>query len=119
MRAQPAKILVVDDETIVTDTLRVELVREGYEVLEAADGTTAIDIFVSEHDRIDLVLLDLMLPDIHGLEVLEELQAIHEGVRVIIITGVTNTDDVPEHLSIVRKPFAMNGLLETVEGSLS
>ena len=62
-----AKILVVDDELVFRDTLAFNLNRDGYEVLTAADGPTAVETALTAQP--DLVLLDLMLPGISGIEV--------------------------------------------------
>ena len=62
-----ARILVVDDEQVLLDTLRYNLVRAGYEVTAAADGLTALEI--ARHEGPDLVILDVMLPKMDGFEV--------------------------------------------------
>jgi DNA-binding response OmpR family regulator len=81
-----ARVLVVDDHAAVRDLLREFLVIKGYEVDEAATGAEALSRL--REGRPHLVLLDLTLPDMSGLVVLREVQAIDPAVGVIMITGV-------------------------------
>src|SRR5436309_16091413 len=85
-----AKILVVDDESNILDVLELYLLREGYKVIRASDGATALTLY-AEH-KPDLVVLDVMLPQVNGLEVLKKLrlQANRPGNRptpVIMLTA--------------------------------
>src|SRR5438105_10579688 len=66
------KILVVDDESNILDVLELYLLREGYKVIRASDGATALTLY-AEH-KPDLVVLDVMLPQVNGLEVLKKLR---------------------------------------------
>ena len=71
------KILVVDDERPISDIIKFNLTKEGYEVVTAFDGREALEQFEAENP--DLVILDLMLPELDGLEVAKEIrkQVIH------------------------------------------
>ena len=99
-----ATILVVEDESIIRLLLHKVLTGAGYRVLEAADGQTAIEAYGVGPDEIDLVMLDLELPDIHGSLVLEELMAIDGEVKVIIATGNVVQDGMEGVCAVVRKP---------------
>lgn len=77
------KILVVDDEKSIINLIRINLALEGYKVLEALNGKDAISIFKKEEP--DLVLLDIMLPDLDGYEVLKELQNIDASKPIIFL----------------------------------
>ncbi|MBV1821504.1 response regulator, partial [Bacteroidales bacterium MSK.15.36] len=79
------KILVVDDEKSIINLIRINLALEGYKVLEALNGRDAISIFKKEEP--DLVLLDIMLPDLDGYEVLKELQNIDASKPIIFLTA--------------------------------
>lgn len=79
------KILVVDDEKSIINLIRINLALEGYKVLEALNGKDAISIFKEEEP--DLVLLDIMLPDLDGYEVLKELQNIDASKPIIFLTA--------------------------------
>ena len=85
----PAKILVADDEQNIIKLLRLYLRNEGYEVVAAADGRQALERFSAESP--DLVLLDLMMPELGGLEVCTEIRK-RSDVPVIMLTA--RSDDV-------------------------
>jgi YesN/AraC family two-component response regulator len=80
-----ATILLIDDEASIRRTLKEILEFEKYQVLEAPDGFSAIDIF--KKSAIDIVLLDIKMPKMDGLEVLDFLQEINPEVPVIMISG--------------------------------
>src|SRR2546427_11652618 len=77
-------ILVVDDDTGVRESFRL-ILEDHYDVLDVPDGPRALDVVRSAH--VDLVLLDIRLPDMDGIEVLERTKAIDEGVEVILVTA--------------------------------
>jgi two-component system KDP operon response regulator KdpE len=76
MNGSSPKVLVVDDEAPIRKLLRTGLSSKGYEILEAANGKSALDLLSS---NIALVILDLGLPDIHGLELLQIIRSRREG----------------------------------------
>ena len=80
------RVLVVDDDPGIRELLREFLTGKQYDVIEAATGTEALRRV--REDRPHLVLLDILLPDISGLEVLREAKAIDPAVGVIMITGI-------------------------------
>lgn len=84
------KILVVDDEPSVCKALRRLLVAKGYNVLEAHDGDQALEVYRQE--RPDVVLLDIRMPGMDGLETLRELKAIDQGANVIMVTVVVDDE---------------------------
>ena len=85
------KILVVDDESRMRKLLKDYLVREDYEVLEAADGESAVDLFFSEKD-IALILLDVMMPKMDGYEALKRIRE-KSRVPVIMLTARSDEED--------------------------
>ena len=78
------KVLIVEDDEGIADFLRFELEHEGYGVLHAADGRTALELF--ENDTPDILLLDIMLPQLNGLEVLRRIRKT-SSVPVIMLTA--------------------------------
>lgn len=109
-------ILVVDDEPVIIESLTYSLRREGYEVLIAQDGLEAIDLF--EHKHPDLVVLDIMLPGMDGLEVCRRLRA-HSTVPIIMLTARTDELDRILGLEIgaddyLPKPFSFRELLARI-----
>ena len=115
----PHSILSVDDERDVTDLLRFHLTRAGYEVFTASSGREAIETIRCR--RPDLVLLDLMLPDIDGFGVCEILRrnAATAAIPIIILSawGTTDAHNVGMELGAldyVTKPFSPRDLVERV-----
>lgn len=114
------KILVVDDEKPISDIVKFNLTKEGYEVLTAFDGESALDIFAEEEP--DLILLDLMLPQKDGLEVAREIRKSSE-VPIIMISAKDSEFDKVIGLELgaddyVTKPFSNRELLARVKANL-
>jgi DNA-binding response OmpR family regulator len=113
-------ILVVDDEEAIAEAVRARLQAEGYRVLVAYDGPQAIDVHASE--RPDLVVLDLMLPGMDGLEVCREIQ--REGwTPVLMLTAKTDEADVVAGFAVgaddyLTKPFSLRELAVRVRAIL-
>ena len=115
-----ARILVVDDDTAISEMIGIVLRGEGYEPQFAADGAEAIEMFRSS--RPDLVLLDLMLPGIDGIEVCSTLRA-ESGVPIIMLTAKGETTDVVKGLEsgaddYVVKPFNPKELVARIKTRL-
>ena len=84
MSAAPLKILVVDDEPPIRKLLRMGLSTQGYEILEASTGKASLDLLARNPD---LIILDLGLPDIEGLELLRMIRARNEGVPIVVMSS--------------------------------
>lgn len=115
--AGAAKVLVVDDEQDIVEVLSYLLKKSGYEVETAQTGREAISVIMSDH--IGVVLLDYMLPDINGLEVLKEIKAFSSAIQVLIITGRGSDKVLSDVLAAgaagyVVKPFLNERLMELV-----
>lgn len=118
-------VLVVDDDPSILLLCRVNLELDGFRVLEAADGATALEL-AREH-RPDIVLLDLMLPDIDGFQVLRELKEDPQrrDLPVVILTARTDdqdkvrslTDGAAEYITKPLSPFALAHVIEDVLAS--
>ena len=118
--AAEARVLVVDDEPIVREVLSRYLSREGFEVETAADGQTALDAF--EATRPELIVLDLMLPQIDGLEVFRRVRA-RSGAAVIMLTARGEETDRVVGLELgaddyVAKPFSPREVVARVRAVL-
>ncbi|MCS6902445.1 MAG: response regulator [Myxococcales bacterium] len=116
-------ILVVDDERALRQAIRTLLESEGHQVLEAANGRDALEI-VQEHGvRIDLVLLDLQMPEMDGGETLAALRAIDPSIRILLSSGfdtVEILDRVRDQVSgVLSKPFRAAELLRAVQEALA
>ncbi len=116
-------VLVVDDEELVRDVCAEVLRAAGYRVLTAPDGETALEVYASQADRIDLVLLDLGMPGMGGRRCLRELLSRHPGARVVVATGYlagNNLSDLVEEgaLGVLHKPYRATELVRVVEEAL-
>jgi two-component system response regulator RegX3 len=115
-----ARILVVEDEDSYRDALGTALRREGYDVVDAADGREAIRRF--QEDGPDLVLLDVLLPGMPGVEVLRELRGMGQ-VPVIMVSAMSGEHDIVGSLEsgatdYVTKPFQFRELLARINAVL-
>ena len=115
------RILVVDDEPMMSDSLRQHLTDEGYAVDTASSGTEAIDLF--DGGAHHLVICDLQLPDIDGLTLLRHMKDAKPATEVIVVTGYGSVQRAVEATKagafyFVEKPFDFEELLPLVEKSL-
>ncbi len=112
-------ILLVDDEEVIRDLTREVLESQGYQVLVAKDGDDAIKIFNDCHDRIDAVVLDMVMPQKGGLETYRVLKKIKPNVKVLLSSGYSqegNAQDILDEgvLDFVQKPYNINQFSKTV-----
>src|SRR5204863_7412858 len=110
-------ILVVDDEEAIAEAVKARLVSEGFDVHTARDGPKAIELAREHHP--DLVVLDLMLPGMDGLEVCKELQR-DEWVPVLMLTAKTEEADKVAGFAVgaddyLTKPFSLRELAVRVK----
>jgi two-component system KDP operon response regulator KdpE len=120
MSAAPLKVLVVDDEPQMRKLLQIGLSTQGYEILDAPNGKTALDLLAKKPD---LVILDLGLPDIQGLELLAMIRARIESVLIVVLSS--RDDEVAKVQALdlgaddyVTKPFGMVELLARLRAAL-
>jgi UDP-3-O-[3-hydroxymyristoyl] N-acetylglucosamine deacetylase len=117
----PESILIVDDEEQIRTSVSGVLSDEGFRVLEADNGRTALARIAAERPR--LVLLDIWMPEVDGIELLREIQERHPGTRVIVISGHGNIETAVRAtqlgaIDFIEKPFSLEGLLQHVERAL-
>jgi two-component system, OmpR family, KDP operon response regulator KdpE len=120
MSAGRLKILVIDDEPPIRKLLRMGLNTQGYDVLEASNGKTGIEMLAQEPD---LIILDLGLPDIQGLELLRTIRGRKESVPVVVLSSRGDEAGKVEALDLgaddyVTKPFGMDELLARLRAAL-
>jgi len=118
--SEPARILVVDDERPLVEALRFALEREGYRVIEAYDGASALERGLQE--PLDLVILDVMLPEMSGFEVCRLLRR-ERDIPILLLTARTDEADRVVGLDLgaddyIPKPFSMRELLARVRAAL-
>ncbi|MDX1583199.1 MAG: response regulator [Thermoanaerobaculia bacterium] len=112
------RILVVDDDLAIRVLLDAVLKRMGFSVMLAQDGATALD-YLERYDY-DLILLDLMMPNVNGFEVLDKLDP-RDQTPVVLFTAAPNGDQVrnPKVCAAIQKPFDLDTFLERISGCLS
>lgn len=114
------KILIVEDEEKIARFIELELIHEGYKVIKANNGRTGLEI--AERGEADLVILDVMLPEINGLEVLRRIRRVSE-VPIIMLTARDAVMDKVSGLDAgaddyITKPFAIEELLARIRTAL-
>ncbi|VHJ43716.1 two-component response regulator [Streptococcus pyogenes] len=114
------KILIVDDEKPISDIIKFNLTKEGYDIVTAFDGREAVTIF--EEEKPDLIILDLMLPELDGLEVAKEIRKTSH-VPIIMLSAKDSEFDKVIGFEIgaddyVTKPFSNRELLARVKAHL-
>jgi two-component system KDP operon response regulator KdpE len=118
--ASPLKVLIVDDEPPIRKLLRMGLGTQGYEILDAPNGKTALALLDSKPD---LVILDLGLPDIGGLDLLAMIRARNEAVPIIVLSSRGDEAGKVKALDLgaddyLTKPFGMEELLARMRAAL-
>lgn len=116
-------VLVVDDEEMIREYGKRILVRSGYTVLTAGDGRAALDLYKKETEKISLVILDLIMPEMGGRQCLDLLLKIDPRVKVLISSGDTGGGGVKEAVragavGFVAKPYDIKQLLGSVRRAL-
>ncbi len=120
MSAAPLRVLVVDDEPPIRKLLRMGLTAQGYHVVEAPNGKTALDLLGQAPD---LIILDLGLPDIEGHELLRTIRARNESVPIVVLSSRGDEAGKVQALDFgaddyVTKPFGMDELLARMRAAL-
>lgn len=120
------KILVADDESSIREILSIQLARMGYEVLLADDGVEAVEVYEKEHP--DLIILDVMMPRLNGLDACQKIRTIERksGRRapILFLTARDTTHDKTSAAlsggdDFVAKPVSLQELRERVEAALN
>lgn len=119
MAAQP-KILIVDDEERFRTTMCKLLTVRGLEAVTAGSGPEAIEKL--RQNQYDVVILDVRMPEMGGVEVLSEIKKIDPRLEVIIMTGYASVDTAKEIMKLgaydyVLKPYSIEELMEKIEGA--
>lgn len=114
-------VLVVDDEPSIVDILAFNLEKEGYRVLTAYDGQTGLALAQNQHP--DVILLDLMLPQLNGFEVCQALRDAGDTVPILMLTAREEESDKVKGLELgaddyITKPFSVRELMARVKSNL-
>lgn len=108
-------ILLVDDEEQVREINSLLLQELGFEVRSAEDGARGLEIFKAHADEVDMVILDLTMPELNGAEVFEEIRKLRPGAKVLLASGYSEEEAVRRFtvdglVGFIQKPFLLNAL---------
>src|SRR5687767_8863671 len=115
-------VLLVEDDEQVRRFMRGLLTKEGYNVIEARNGAEGLKI-ASETERIDLLLADMLLPELSGFDLAEQLLQLRPGLKILFVTGYIEGDIVQRSIaelgaSFLDKPFVPAALLQSVRDAI-
>jgi PAS domain S-box-containing protein len=119
-----ATILVVEDEAGIRALVRKILRRQGYEVLEAANGEDALALCREHGPRVELLITDVLMPKMGGRELVERLQTQGHAMKVLYVSGYTDdtsiySAELPAGTAFLQKPFTLGSLLDKVKEVLA
>jgi CheY-like chemotaxis protein len=123
-RRGPATLLLVEDEEMVAAIADQMLTRIGHTVLLARSGAEAVSIYQQQRGRIELVILDMIMPGMSGADTFDRLKAIDPNVRVLFSSGYSLSGVDPEVLSrsgrgFIQKPFTLEQLSQKIREILA
>jgi PAS domain S-box-containing protein len=116
-------ILVIDDELSILEMVRRMLTRHGYTVLAAAAPEAALTLCARHKAAIDLLLTDVIMPDMGGKDMAERIRAIHPDIRILYMSGypgdiMEKHGHLPEGMRVLRKPFTIQQLTQQIRAAL-
>jgi DNA-binding NtrC family response regulator len=119
---KPLRILVIDDESVICDACCLVLAEKGYRVDHCLTGNTGL--LAIERDKYDLILLDVKLPDVDGMEILKSVREKGSEPVVIVMTGYSTMSNALQAMKLgaadyLAKPFTDDQLVEAVEKSFA
>ena len=124
IRDMSKKILFIEDESALQETFKNLLGKEGYEVISAFDGQSGLKL--AREEKPDLILLDLILPKLHGLDVLKELKKDYQTKEIptIVLTNLENPEHIEQALELgattylVKAQYSLEEVLEKIKKPL-
>ena len=124
MNEQKGTVLVVDDEELVRELEASMLQRIGYQTLKASNSAEACQLFNDNNEHIDLVILDMIMPDENGATTYKRLKMINPNVKVLVATGYGRDTSVEEILNdnqngLILKPFKFVEFTDAIDTMLS
>jgi len=107
-------IILAEDYEMLRGVTRVLLESYGYRVIEAADGREAVKEFVRDPDSVDLVMLDVLMPNMGGREAYEEIAALKPGVKALFTSGSDEEEASLDGLEFIKKPSPPDALVRKI-----
>jgi CheY-like chemotaxis protein len=116
--------MIVDDEQVLRDMMAEMLKSRGYDVVTAKDGVEALEIYRQEWGKIDLVVVDLVMPRLGGLETFRRITGMNRNARVLLCTGSTHHRQAQQAIAegavgLLPKPFGMGELAGWIEKAIA
>ena len=113
------KILLVDDEKGILETVQDTLSTYGYRIVTAQSGEQALEVYQQQKDEIDLVILDLIMPGCGGKKCLQSLLEINQNIKVLMTSGHSGTEQTDDLIlagaaGFIHKPYRPEDLLFTI-----
>jgi DNA-binding response OmpR family regulator len=116
-REDTEMILVVDDDPMVMRAITASLALAGYQVLVAHGGAAGLETFLADPYAFDLVLTDVMMPFLNGIEMAERIRAVRPGARIVLMSGCSDAVNEPRY-PLIRKPFLTEDLIRVVQANI-
>jgi len=116
-------VLLVDDEDMLVDIGRQMLKALGYQVMVATTGREAVEIYQKNQDSIDMVILDMIMPDMGGAQACDQMKEINPDIKILVSSGYSIEAEARQALArgcngFIQKPFSLKQLSEKVRGIL-
>ena len=113
-------ILVIDDEDMLRDVLKEVLEMVGFSALFASSGRAGIQLFEENRDRVQLILMDILMPEMSGLETHKEIKAIDPDMKFIFMSGFPDKDalslrELVGEYVFVKKPFSVREIVSQIK----
>ncbi len=121
-----AKILLAEDDEAMLEFLKLALERAGHDIIDFDNGSTALKHITSTNDTYDLLLSDVVMPGIDGIELAQKVTELQPDIKVMFITGFAamamkdlGDENMKQQPQMLSKPFHLNDLVEQIEELLS
>jgi DNA-binding NtrC family response regulator len=123
LSGKPATVLIVDDEEMLVELLKRMIIRHGYNAISAVRAQEALEIYEQKKDDIDLVITDLVMPDMGGRALAEELLRRNPNIKILISTGFSAVDEIQALIAqgvkgVVMKPYESDQLNSSIKEAL-
>ncbi len=118
------KVLFVEDDKTIREFMETRLIEKGYNVFTAEDGKNALNIFKRENYNIDLLFIDVVLPDKCGIEIVDKLISYNKKLKILVTSGYLDnkskwTSIKERNLHFIQKPYTLNDLLHAIRESIN